>query len=579
MTERTRRLAVLVVLALALVALTWARIHAARELRPSGALLTYTHLADRILAGQMPHEQIGDFSPTYLWLMVAMRAFGLDAVAIGAIQLVALTLSAVFCAIAARRIAGWPAAIATAVLILGNRAAFVLATELDPKTLIFLLTSGAFALLPGRSPDGDARRQGTTGRTVTAGLLLGLSAVTHPYGYLVLFAVGLFHRRAALLAALLPIAFVPLAYFVAIAPKTAGHSSSQFYEGNNVLATGAAGVPPRVVVDLQASMAELSADPVYRMLGVDWRAKAFAGIREYPLAAMKRFGWKALLTAHNFEVYDVITAKEKSIRLARLPSIPFGAAFALAITSFALRRGRRRELLPAAAVAIALMVALTLFVVSARQRNVLLVPMAILGGVGVAEILALARGRNERALLAFGSVIIATALLGIEGRPMREHDYRWMRRGEPDDPAVLFDRARALENRGAWRQAEAILATISDYRPLRGNRGVSSVAYSRARAALRLGVPVTVIRELLDRAEHEAPGDPFVLALRAVTIDPDAAEVLDALHDPYTRDFALAVALADIGERARALAMLESLAVRMPRWQRPQLLALTMSPL
>jgi hypothetical protein len=215
------------------------------------------------------------------------------------------------------------------------------------------------------------------------------------------------------------------------------------------------------------------------------------------------------------------------------------------------------------------MLALTLFVVSARQRNVLLVPLAILGGVGAAEIITLARARNERALLAFGAVIIATALLGIEGRPMREHEYKWTGLAEPDSPEALFDRALILERRGAWPQADALLASIADYRPMRENRAVSSVAYYRAVAGLHLRVPPTVTRELLDRAEREAPGDPHVLALRAVTVDPDAARILDALHDPYTRDFAFALALNAIGEHDRARAMLDALSRRKPRGGAP----------
>jgi hypothetical protein len=562
-TDRTRRFITATIIAVALIAFTAARIHAVSELRPRAWLLTYVHLADLINQGTMPVDQIGDVSPTYLWLMVAMRAFGLSPMAVCTIQLAMLTLSAVFCAIAAKRIAGWPAAIATAVLILGNRAAYVIATELDPKALIFFLTSAAFALLPT-----SENRRSPTKRTLIAALLLGLSAVTHPYGYLVLMVITLFHRRWAMLAALIPVAFIPLASFIAIPPDSAGHSSSQFYEGNNPLATGAAGVAPLVVSDMQASMKELSPDPVYRRLGVDWRAKALANVRAYPRAAMRRFAWKALLTVHNFDVYDVATARQKSVRLARLPSVPFGAAFALALIAFLVRRDRR-ALAPFALVAIVLMIALTLFVVSARQRNVLLVPLSILGGAGAAEIIALARSRNERALLAFGGVLIATALLGIEGRPMREHEYKWTRRAEADAPELLFDRSLMLEARGAWPQAEIVLAAIASYQPLRENHAVSSVSYYRARSALRMRAPARVIHALLDRAEREAPGDPFVLALRAVATDRNALRALDALHDPYTRDFALALALIDSGHDAMAETMLASLTRRLPQWKRP----------
>jgi hypothetical protein len=520
MTERARRIALASAIALALLAWTAWRIaiflDAAQQPLP-----TYVVLADRIVRGEP--APAGDVSPTYLWLMVAMRASGLTPSAIASMQIAALTLAAVFCAIAAKRVGGWPAAIAAALLVLGNRAAFIVAAELDPKALIFLLTSGALALAASK------RRW----PVAIAAILLGINAVTHPYGFLILLVVAIAHRRAAMLLTLVPIVLV-----LALAPKTEKHSSSQFYEGNNPLATGAGGVAPYVVEALQARRGDLTTDPAYRSIGADWRAKAIANLREYPLAAAKRFAWKALLTVHTFDVYDAATANRLDARMPRFPAIPFGLAFTLAIVALVLHRNRR-ELAPFAGIAIVLIAALTIFVVSARQRNVLLVPLAILGGAGAAEIVALLRHRIERGLLVFGAVLIATAILGIEGRPMREHAYRWSGIAEPDGPERLFDRAVEYAQRGEWLRAEAILSMIPEYRPMRGNRVVSSVAYYRARAAIHLRMSSQRVQELLDAAQREAPGDPFVLALRAAHGDREASKRLDALHDPATRDLAL----------------------------------------
>ncbi|HEX2836091.1 MAG TPA: hypothetical protein VHW00_24010 [Thermoanaerobaculia bacterium] len=523
MNDRTRRILIATLIAIALFAFTAWRIRL--QLFDAGETpLTYVDLADRIRFGEMP--EIADVSPVYLGLMVVLRRLGLSVPAIVSMQLAALTLAALCCALVAKRFGGWPAAIATAVLILGNRAAFVLATQLDPKTLILLLTSAALALL--------SRDRWWT--TSLAAMLLGLNGATHPYGYLILFVVALFHRRVAMLAALLPVVLV-----LAFTPRPATHSSTQFYEGNNPLATGAGGVSPISVARLQAAEGEASPDPAYRRLAVDWSAKAMANLRAYPRAAMKRFAWKALLTIHNFDVYDLEAAVHTSMRLPRFPSIPFGLAFALAIAALVLHR-RRRDLAPFACLAAVLMIALTVFVVSARQRNVLLVPLAILGGVGAAAIVTLMRERMERGLLAFGAVLIATTILGIEGRPMREHAYQWMRIAPPDAPEFLFDRAIEMQHAGQWLRSEVLLSAIEDYRPLRGNEAVSSVAYYRARAAMQLHMDDAVIRRLLDEAEREAPGDPFVLALRGVTIDRAALRRLDELHDPMTRGLALAVA-------------------------------------
>lgn len=496
-----------------------------------GWLLTYVDLADRILAGSNP--VIADVSPVYLGLMVALRFLGAGIAALRTLHLLMFVAAAAFCALAAKRIGGTVAAIATAILILGNRAAWVVCAELDPKALIFLLTSAALWALLRRSH-------------VAGGALLGLAAVTHPYGYVLLLLALLWSaattsRRSAFqmtASALVPILFVLLW------SPVESHASAQFFEGNNALATGCAGVTPRVVSELQALRRDASPDPAYRILaGADprsWRGKAVAFIREFPGIAMQRFATKALLTVHHFDVHDIVTAQRRSLRLGRFPAVGFGVAFVLAVAALVLWP-RRRELLLPALFALAMVVLLTIFVVSARQRNVLLAPLAILGGVGVAQMIVLARARMERALLAFGGVLIAGALLGIETAPMREYDHMWrtaLRRPvDPASPAARFDRAIALGRAGRWPEADAVLASLGDYRPMRQAAAVSSVAYYRARAAFALGRPAGVF---LDRAAAEAPADPHVLALRvAQTGDGEAMRLLDALHDAHTRDAVL----------------------------------------
>ena len=528
MSDRRRRLLIGGGIALLLVSLTIARIVVVGNLDDQGWLLTYVDLADRILAGGEPH--ITDVSPVYLWLVVALRFIGASVVAIRGLQIAMLTLAALFCALAASRLAGWVAAIATAILILGNRAALVVSAELDPKALIFVLTSAALWLLLRRSH-------------VLAGLLLGLAAATHPYGYALLILALVWSRSRRLLVA----AGIPIVAVVALSPVES-HASAQFYEGNNPLATGCAGATPRVVTELQAQRRDVSPDAAYRTIaelaGGDpsryWRGKALAFMRDSPGVALRRFGTKALLTVHHFDVYDLITAQRRNMQLARYPAVGFGVAVVLALAALILHRPRR-ELMPAALFALALVVLLTIFVVSARQRNVLLVPLAVLGGVGVADIIALARARIEQALLAFGAVLIAAALLGIESAPMHEYDHMWRSTlrlpVDPESPPRLFDEAVALGRAGRWTEADAVLAAVGDYRPMRQAAAVSSVAYYRARAALAMGRPASAF---IDRAMVEAPGDPHVLALRAAaSMDHQAARRLDDLHDPITRDRAL----------------------------------------
>lgn len=631
MTEgRRRRLVIWLAVFLALALVTWARIWIIDHLRDHGFFAKYITFADQILAGEIPRHRIGDVSPAYLWLMVALRAIGLGFTAVRNLQIILLSLAALFCALAAKRFGGWVAAIATAVLILGNRAGLIVGAELEPEALIFILNAAAILAVVRKN-------------WLAAGFLIGLSTTARPVAMLTIILIAgwafLESRRAAI--KVVAAAVVPIMAILVVNASLTGHlfimqPGSQLYEANNPLATGCAGVFPRIVADLETTTSEPDYLHVaYRVIAaratgtpVDakrsnrfWSAKAISFLTLYPVPAMELIGWKAILTVHHYDVYDLITTKRKSMELARYPAIPFGISFVLSVTAFALRRNRR-ELLPIALFSLATFVALIAFNVSSRQRNALLAPLAILAGIGAAEMVALGRERSERGLLFFAGLMIATPLLGIEGKPMREDAYNWWshlqaatvraeayearKKGDRveaielaaaasildpvDEPLVsaptlaraalaaanqvpspqrLFDVAIALEKAGAWREAEAILATIEDYRPRRENRAVSSVAYYRARAALRSRAPRVTVESFLERAEREAPGDPHVLALQSLTIDPDARKRLDRLHDPFTRDLALAVAYEDLGDTARGNALRADLLKRFPEWKRP----------
>lgn len=589
----------LFLLGLALV--TWGRIELVDHLADQGWFAKYVVFADQILDGQPPRDRIGDVSPAYLWLTVLFRAVGFEFQAIRAIQIVMTSLAALACAAAAKRFGGWTAAIATAVLLLGNRAVLVNASELEPETLILLLVSCAICLFTNSE------------NFALAGLLIGLTIITRPAAAVTLVFLGVWliwrDRRAA--ASFVGAALLPVIVIVAVNYRLAGQAiimspGTVFYEAHNPLSTGAAGVMPRIIAEMNARGSEPDYLHVaYRIVAaratgqpVDprvsnryWSGKAFAFLGTYPKAALHLFAWKAVFIVHHYDVFDLMTMKRKANELARWPAIPFGLAFVLAVTALILRPDRR-ALLPVALFAAASITALLLVNVSARQRNALIPSLATLGGIAVARLVTMARAREERVLFAFAAIVIATPLLGIEGAPMREDAYNWwatlrssglesaaraaQARGERDRavqlaaaasildtggrpivapaalraealataehtpaPERLFDIAIALQKAGDWRAADAILAAIDHYHPLRENRAVSSVAYYRARGALPLGAPPATLRALLDRAAKDAPGDPHVLALRAVTIDPAAAKTLDKLHDPFTRDAAL----------------------------------------
>jgi hypothetical protein len=173
--------------------------------------------------------------------------------------------------------------------------------------------------------------------------------------------------------------------------------------------------------------------------------------------------------------------------------------------------------------------ALVIFYVTARQRNAMLPPMVILAAAGFAEII---RRRNLVAALV---AIVIAVLLSIDGPAQREDVMGWL--GGRNE----FDDAIELEQRGAWTHADAILVELEaeDYRPMRENRAVSSIAFYRAVAAAHLGRdPLPLLRQ----ADREAPGNENVLASLAVRGDPDAERRLFAIHDPLTARRALLTA-------------------------------------
>jgi len=608
-----RRHALLLAAFAALALITWLRIHLVNALPDQGYFAKYLTFADRILAGRIPRDRLGDLSPAYLWTIVLLRRLGSGVYGIRDIQISLLSIAAGLCGVAAARIGGRWAGIAAAVLVLLNRGALIAATELEPETLIVFLLAMSLAALVAWEHD---RRTGTL---AIAGLALGIAVTARPVAALALMLVSiwLFVRGRRAMAAFLISAALPIAIVLAVNGTLTGHISimepgTGLYDGNNALATGCAGVLPRIVADLDAASTEPDYLHVaYRVVAARanaaegnryWSRKSLAWMRTYPAAAIRLFATKALLSIHNYDVFDLSTMWRKAAAMPRWPFVPFGALTALAIAALFLRNARA-PLAPMLLFAIATIAALIVFNVSARQRDALLPPLAILAAVGVAEIVRL---RDAQLWIACGAVVAVTLLLGIDGPPQREDAYAWWgsqqaglaeAAGRRDVASVLrtasppavdarslrtaamqaagagdelrFDAAIALEKANAWGEADAVLAMLADYTPRRDNRAVSSVAYYRARATRHLGRDP---RAFLDRAAADAPGDPDVLAARAVAGDATSSQRLDLLHDPFTRDYALARAREDAGDRAGAHALRERLLRAFPEWRRPNTL-------
>ena len=519
--------------------LTVARIRMINALPDQGYFGKYSTTADQILAGKIPRDRLLDFSPLYLWFVVALRAMHID---FRALQIVLVSVAAVLVAVAARRF-GMIAVIAAPVLLLGSRAALVCATDLEPETLILVFNSAALACLGlegsrSRGLDGDALRDPATPRLrYLSGLFLGLSATCRPVAMLAAIGLAIVRKSCRIVAgAIVPIIVLLIVSYSLTREFTLMDPGTVFYEGMNPSATGYEGVQPRIVNDLERQ----SRDPdylhiAYRIVAADslghpvtraesnryWTGKALAFVRAYPLAALRLTATKLYFALHSYDAWDLITMARKNFLLAHQIFIPFGVIVALAIVALLLRI---RGIAPFVVLTCAAGIPLILFYVTARQRNALLPPLVVLAAAAVAEIV------KRKHIVAAVMALVISILLSIDGPAQREDAAGWL------GVRNKFDEAIALEKGGRWGEADVLLQQLEaeGYRPIRENRAVSSIAYYRALAAMHLGQPKAAILQLLDRAEREAPGNEHILALRG------ERELLFKLHDPITARRALA---------------------------------------
>jgi hypothetical protein len=536
--KRDRLLTIAAVLAFALI--TWARIRLIDSLPDQGYFAKYSIVAGQILSGHIPRDRLLDFSPLYLWFVVAMRALGAGFTALRALQIVLVSVAAVLVAVAARRW-GRIAMLVAPLLLLGSRGALVCATDLEPETLILLLNAGAVAAMCGgrrlAGPAGEGARRHTV-----LGFLLGLSATCRPVALLSAIGLAILLRSWRLIAgALAPVVVMLMVNLALAGEMTLMDPGTVFYEGMNPNAAGYEGVQPRIVNDLERQ----SRDPDYlhvayrlvaaRALGHPvtrsesnryWSGKAFAFVRAYPLAALRLTLRKLYFALHSYDAYDLATMARKDSLLAGRLFIPFGVVVALAFVALLLRV---RGIAPLVVFTLTSGIPMVLFYVTARQRNAVLPSLVVLAAAGLAEIIV------RRHWLAAAAAAMVAILLSINGPYQSEDAAGWL--GVRNE----FDRAIALEKASRWVEADALLQRLDSegYRPIRENRAVSSIAYYRARAAKHLGQPRAAVLQLLDRAEREAPGNEYVLAMRAILGERRAEQLLFALHDPLTAHRAL----------------------------------------
>jgi len=320
-------------------------------------------------------------------------------------------------------------------------------------------------------------------------------------------------------------------------------------------------------------------------------------MREYPVRAIALVTRKIRLLISAHDAYDVpsMVLKDRALHglwISWALLIPLAAA------------GIVRGSAPVVIYAMCAAVSPIAFFVTARHRNPLLIALAILGGAGLSTLI------KRRALLPAILIILAAIALSIPGDLQREDDYLWTatfavsdamthnahalaatwlpENVPPTAPDVLhqvaleqlskttspprsFSIAIALLDANDPTTANLVLQRLQSlhYRPFRRTRAVSSVAYYRAKALIKLHNPFEAQAQLA-RARDEAPGDADILALSAfLDRNPQHAYQLDRLHDPFTRDWALARAAFSIGDEMTAQRLASRARAGIPDWPLP----------
>jgi len=517
---------------LVLLAVTLIRISLVNDLPDQGFFAKYTEIAGEILAGNTPHDRLGDLSTAYLWLVVwCLGPLGIDVVALRTAQIIGVSLAAAICGAAAWRRWGLPAGIAATAVLLVSRAALVNATEIEPETLILVLSSIGLSLVVASD---------RSGIRAISGIALGLAVVTRPSVLLpvVLMIVGLGwkaqpqRRRLVILPLILGIALPVLATRLAITwtsgmPSTPMNPGTVLSEGWNPLATGYLGEAPVVVKDIEHSLGLPDGLHVaYRVVAARatgrprssptsnafWGGRALAFVRHEPAAALKLGIRKAVLALHSYDAWDLKTLQRKSENLAGGPFIPFGLLVALA--TLGLIFTWRQPWTPALGLWVAgSWLVMVLFYVTARQRNVLLPAVALLIGLAINGVVSAWRSDRRRMVgLSLTAALLSGVLLSMEGTAQTEDRHGWR----------LLEAQEAAANEARTAQREEDVATW-------WARGATFLDLSALAAADPSAVDEEIRKQL---AQPQPPQRYFDLALVMIEIGrpADAEHLLQSLE-------------------------------------------------
>jgi hypothetical protein len=459
------------------------RIVAVSRIQDRGVFVKYPALADALLAGEDISDRIGDVSQAYLAVIVVARGpLGLShhqivSIQVGGVALLAALLSGV-CFVRW----GSAAAIAAAAVTLGNRGALVNATELEPETLLVLLTGGGVA---AAVLGADLRWR------ALSGVLIGAAAATRPTVLLpaVVFFAGLIwsDRRGRLpwvlgagAAAIGLVATVLTArLLVAQLPgaTTPMNPGTVFFEGWNADATGYQGEAPAVVKDVEHRLGVPDGlHPAYRRVtalaldredpgasNVYWWQRSVAFISRHPQATLRLAARKAANVIHAHEAWDLATLERRSRLTRGWLLLPF--SMLLAGATLGSIWGRRDPIaLPLTLWLIGSLAVPVLFYVTSRQRNLTLPALVFLTALAVEEVHR--RWRiSPRTVGGAAAALVGGLALAVPGPAQIEDRHAWDLEFAREAALAEADVARRRGDEKAANRADirAVLALARDH--------------------------------------------------------------------------------------------------------------------
>jgi tetratricopeptide (TPR) repeat protein len=434
--------------------------------------IAYVDRAREILSGDLLGSGVSFHSaPIYPFFMAAiMGPGGIEGLwLVRVVQALLSALTVGFLGLAALRLFGRAAAVATAVLAAFYAPFIFYSGELLEITLsLFFLSIFAWIL---------ASRRQDTPAIIAGGLCLGLASLGKPnlllLAPMVLIAQGFLRpilsprrwpwREGILFAAATLIVILPFT----LRNKLAGddwvlissNGGINLFIGNNPNATGGFAVPSSFQVNLETSSREFAGSMKGESVKPSeasrfWSGRAMKFFMLSPGKALQNFALKAGLLVGHYEIpnhFNIYFFRDNFAAILRWPLVWFYLALPLAFVGLwaAARRNPQTKL--AAWSALIVGASVVLFFVTSRYRIPMLIWLLPFAGMGAIDIWRSARQLNWRrlgvSLLAIG---VAVILLSLPLIPKQDFNQSWVTLGSYWATKGDWDKA-ALYNQQALR--------------------------------------------------------------------------------------------------------------------------------